>query len=658
MVTDQAGGCAEPGPTSIPAPPNRIFCMSHAMDRRMFLGMMAGAAAGAAHVGDTGERQPDRWVSYTSQESAAAQETWSVFATTCRECHAGCGMHVRCQSGRAVKAEGNPDHPVNHGGLCPRGQSAPQGLYDPDRVRHPLHGRSEETRESIPWDQAIGEVAGALKGTKRLFVVSDLQTGALAEVMQDFQRAVGLPGEVVFYQPFAYDSLRAANERLFGRRVIPRYDLRSCDLVLSFGADFLESWISDVEFAGQFGAMHHRRANFGGEMIYIGPRLSMTAANADRFIQIPAGQEYRVAMAMLQEVTRLGNGAGSAGSVGSIEGVTPETLRDLAQRFVQAGNSVALGGPNAALGPAAERLAMAVMLLNQAAGRIGPTVDFSHVHALSGVSTGAQLAEKLADLGKGDMLIVHQTNPVYSLPLLGRGIEQAGHIVFLGPMMNETAQLADWVLPVHSPLESWGDYEPWTGIHCLMQPTMGPLHETRHSGDIFLALANARGAPLQRAGQQVETFYDWLVQRWRQLQSQIAFDTSFDAFWEKALQAGGTVTEVNTQSPPSLRTENITLEPPAEPVKDLQLWLWPSILWYDGHLSNRGWLQEVPDRMSTIAWQSWVDIAPAQARQMQVRDGDILEVSGNTGRIQAPARVIGAERRRAGGERIRVAHSE
>jgi anaerobic selenocysteine-containing dehydrogenase/Fe-S-cluster-containing dehydrogenase component len=605
----------------------------------MFLGMMAGAAAGAAHVTENGERRADRWISYATQEFAAAQETWTVIATTCRECPAGCGIHVRCHGGRAIKAEGNPSHPVSHGGLCPRGQSSPQGLYDPDRVKHPLYSADGESYESAAWAQAIEELTSILKQAKRLFIVSDLQTGALAEVMQEFHRGTGLPGEVVFYEAFACEALRAANGRLFGRSVIPYYNIQKCDVVLSFGADFLESWISDVEYAWQFSEMHHRHADFGGEMLYVGPRLSMTAANADHFLQIPAGQEYRAATAVLHEMSRLGKGSDPGEPAGPVKGIPSETLREVARRFVQAENSVAVGGPIAATGLPAEKLTTAVMLMNQAAGRIGSTVDFSRVHALCGTTGGAQLRDKLADLGKGDVLIIHQANPAYSMPTLGQHIERAGHVIFLGPMMNETARLADWVLPVHSPLEAWGDYEPWTGIHCLMQPVMGPLHDTRHSGDIFLDLARACGKPLQRAGQPMETFCDWLMMRWRQLQSEIAPDTSFESFWQKARQGGGVVAETKDQPAPNLRVENIALEPPASPAEGLHLWLRPSILHYDGRMSNRGWLQEVPDRTSTIAWQSWVDISPVQARQLGVADGDVLELSGKVGQIRAPARV-------------------
>jgi len=579
-------------------------------------------------------------------------------------------MHVRCREGRVVKPEGNPNHPVNRGGLCPRGQSAPQGLYDPDRVRRPLKRkgpqgpqgpgggddaslRPSSPFESLSWSQAIAEVTDALKEAKRLFVVSDLQTGVLAETLQRFHQSRGIPGQVVFHEAFTYEALRAANGRLFGRSVIPRYRLDQCDFILSFGADFLESWISNVEFAWQFSEMHHRPPDYGGDLVYIGPRLSMTAANADHFVQIPAGQEYRAALAILQEVATL-KGLPIPGS-SEAQGPNPQSairnpqFKVIARRFVQAKNSVALGGPVGAIGPAAENLAAAVMLLNQAAGRIGTTVDFSQVHALGLTMPLAQVEELLAGLGKGDVLMVHNTNPVYHLPHLQEHIKQADHVIFLGTMLNETAALARWVLPVLSPLEMWGDYEPWTGIHCLMQPTMGPLHNARHSGDVFLALTKGSAAnaqvelttdPVAQWSElKVQTFRDALVQRWQGLHERIAPQVSFDMFWQKSLQDGGVVEPVKQQAAPSLWNQSAPTAVVPEVQEGMHLWLWPSILLFDGRLANRGWMQEVPERMSTLTWGSWVDISPATAQGLGVASGDVIEISNNLGSIQAPARV-------------------
>jgi hypothetical protein len=73
---------------------------------------------------------------------------WQFFATTCRECPTGCGMHLWHRDGRVTKAEGNPAHPVNRGGLCARGQSSLQGLYDPDRLAE-RYGLGSAARLSV-----------------------------------------------------------------------------------------------------------------------------------------------------------------------------------------------------------------------------------------------------------------------------------------------------------------------------------------------------------------------------------------------------------------------------------------------------------------------------------------------------------------------------
>jgi len=637
------------------------------------------AAQPAADPGRIGQKLPDRWISSAREQPYIRPGLWTIFATTCRECPAGCGMHVRVREGRIIKSEGNPNHPVSHGGLCPRGQSAPQGLYDPDRVRGPL-GRPAAAKSEIrdpksetgghrplPWSQALAEVTDALRNARRLFIVSDLQTGTLAEIMQQFHSSLGLPGAVAFYEAFDYESLRAANQRLFGQAAIglpnakdrvwgpvPRYRLQDCDFILSFGAEFLETWISNVEFAWQFVQMHHRGPEYRGEMVYVGPTLSMTAANADHFVPIPAGQEYRVALAILREVVRLrGSSISDFGfwisDSNDAQGSNPQ-FQEVARRFASAKNAVALGGPVGAAGPAAENLATAVMLLNRAVGAVGKTVDFSQTHALSRTTPIAQLEQMLAELTPEDVLIVHQTNPAYSLPHLRAHLGRVGHLVYIGTMLNETARMAQWVLPTHSPLEAWGDYEPWTGIHCLMQPAMGALHDTRHSGDVFLALAEQYGRPLSKAGERLMSFRDWLRLNWRQLGR--GTGTEFEAFWQQSLQRGGVFEEEKTGPMEHTRPIGeleIAVRPvgPISPIglteeaspEPMHLWLWPSIKLFDGRLANRGWMQEVPERMSTLTWGSWVDISPATAQRLKIVEGEAVEVSNESGRVTAPARI-------------------
>ena len=102
--------------------------------RRDFLKILGVSGVSAAVSGCSSETSRTL-IPYLIPENEVVpgQATW--YATVCRECPAGCGVLAKTMEGRAVKVEGNPDHPVNQGRLCARGQASLQGLYNPDRIR-------------------------------------------------------------------------------------------------------------------------------------------------------------------------------------------------------------------------------------------------------------------------------------------------------------------------------------------------------------------------------------------------------------------------------------------------------------------------------------------------------------------------------------------
>ena len=141
----------------------------------------------------------------------------------------------------------------------------------------------------------------------------------------------------------------------------------------------------------------------------------------------------------------------------------------------------------------------------------------------------------LGSVTSDDILIIHNANPVYSMPGAAEHIRRAGTVVYLGTYRDETAELATWVLPIDSPFESWGDYEPWTGVHGLIQPVTPRLHDTRAIGDILLALAEVGGQSLSSDG----TFEEWLRNRWDGLRKETAASAPSADFWTESLRAGG-----------------------------------------------------------------------------------------------------------------------
>src|SRR3989441_10559355 len=103
-----------------------------AVRRREFLKVLgAGTAAATAACSEpTGKLIP-----YLISPDQTVPGVSTYYATLCRECTTGCGVIAETRDGRTIKLEGNPEHPLNRGALCARGQAALQGLYNPDRFR-------------------------------------------------------------------------------------------------------------------------------------------------------------------------------------------------------------------------------------------------------------------------------------------------------------------------------------------------------------------------------------------------------------------------------------------------------------------------------------------------------------------------------------------
>ncbi|SNB46690.1 4Fe-4S dicluster domain-containing protein [Geobacter sp. DSM 9736] len=622
------------------------------MTRRTFMWLSGGA--GAALAAEPGRKLVNKLVPYVNPPEQTRPGEWSHFATTCRECPAGCGMMLWHRDGRVTKAEGNPAHPVNAGALCPRGQSSVQGLYDPDRIKGVWHRPRGGRKRERSWEEALREIAGSLPG-RSVAVLSSLQTGSLSEVMRRFTATFGSK-RFLLYEPFHYETLKKAHGALFGLPLVPDYRIDRCRFVISFAADFLESWISPVAYASRFGEFRGAQTQGrASRMAYVGPRFSMTAANADDFLQVPPGYERAVAVAMLKVIIDRGWSRRDLSAVrpaidrvlqdtGAIPGVSGETVTQFARLFVEAEGSVALAGPVGSSAPQALETAVACALLNYAAGRIGETVDFSRPHALSNAATEEELQRFFGTLGPSDILFIHDTNPVYTRPGTLDLIRRAGLVVFLGTMPDETAEAADWVLPIDSPLEAWGEYAPYPGVNGLLQPGMARITDSMSAGDIFLSLARRAGRPLSRPGFSQESgFRGWLAARWDEVRRAAAPGRSRDGFWTDALRGGGywqesvPAAEVRFNAGAAGMLTGVPRQ--STDPETVELWPWASVMLYDGRTANRGWIQETPDPVTSIAWGNWIDIHPRRASALKLANGEVAELTTAAGTLRAPVRI-------------------
>ena len=615
-----------------------------------------GAAAAAKH---------DKLLPFLNPNPQIVPGVTTWYATTCRECPAGCGMLVATREGRAIKCEGNPAHPINAGRLCARGQAALQGLYDPDRIRTPLRrdGRGRFTPAS--WQEALGEIGAQLaaaKGTGRVAVISDLQAGSLDELIRQWLKQFGSDRHLM-YEPLNYEALRRANGHLCGETVVPSYRLDKSDYILSLGADFLDTWISPVQFAREFASLREpgqgRRARF----VYAGPRLSMTAANADLYLPLPPGEVGIFGLAVLWAIISAKRGywstlvpimaeqerAEQAYSLMQSRGLGHEVQR-VADDFAQAKAPLAIASGPADASPAACAAGVAAGMLT--ADRLSRTVDFATPHALSTTAMRVETTAFVSALSAGevDVLVIIGGDPLYSLPPSTRfaeALRSVKSVVHVTPFANETTQIAHWVLPADTPLESWGDYSPQPGVEGLVQPVMGALYDTRAPGDALLNLFGAAGLRI-RDTFEAESYYEFLRLRWLDKHRASGVGGAFDDFWTDCLQRGGRYTPRPEPSPPHVYPSAValTLEARARPIEkhevpegQFALLPYPSASLYDGRGANKRWLQELPDPITKVAWASWIEVEPTDAQRLGIQQGDVLQLDGEHGSVRAPALV-------------------
>jgi molybdopterin-containing oxidoreductase family iron-sulfur binding subunit len=522
----------------------------------------------------------------------------------------------------------------------------------------------------VKWEDAekrLADKLGALvKGRQggRIALVSGLETGSLGRLMDEWVRALGARSRIA-YEPLAYEPLRTANRLVFGYDAIPDYAIGDAAYLLSFGADFLETWLSPVGYAADFARMHAFANGRAGTFVHIEPRQSMTAANADEWVRNAPGSEGVLALAMLKVILDEGLQAPGAdvnalrAAVRSVDldataaasGVPAETIRRVAQGFARSGGGLAIGGGAAAFGTNATETLVAVNLLNVAVGAVGNRIRFGAGSAFSKASPYAEMLRLTEAMAKGEVevLILVGVNPVYTMPARAGFVEALAKVplsVALSSRPTETTARASLVLPMLHPLESWGDYMAEEGVIGLMQPTMGPVQiegkpvEARSPGDILLAVGRqALGAEEGKGPLQWASFEEYLQEEWKKLAKEYGGGRPWAEFWEEALRRGGVWRPAAT-GPVAARVDASRI--PVAPAKlegegSHALLVYPSARFYDGRSADLPWLQEAPDAMTQITWDGWVEIPAETAARLGVREGDVVKLTSPHGSVELPA---------------------
>jgi molybdopterin-containing oxidoreductase family iron-sulfur binding subunit len=582
--------------------------------RRDFIKVVGAAGAASATIGCTQE-QVEKLIPYLVSPDETVPGVSTYYATTCRECAAGCGVIAETRDGRAIKLEGNPEHPLNRGALCARGQAALQGLYNPDRYRAPMLRRGSGL-ERTTWDDALrvfaqklAEMRTAGRAGGAVFI-NQHESGSFPVFLDTWLAAYGMPPHISYDAQSDFAAIAANRESL--QVSWPRHDFRAARLIVSLGADFLDAWGPSVTYQLDWA---EARADFARapRLVYVGPRRTLTGLNADEWIDCRPGSELAIARMLSGDLPLV-----QAAQVSGVDAVRLERLRS---EFLAAAPSLVLGGGSM-------DVALAANALNRARGNVGVTVlPGQPISGYDGMNshTDVRVAADAMRGGSVPMLMVRNVDPAYTLGNAGAFAEAMSRVPFkvsFSSIMDETSELCDLILPDHHSLEQWGEAVPTPGTIGLQQPTMEPVFDTRATADALLAVA--KSDPITAARYPVSSYRDWLVSRFP------GGASGLTAALPRGIVSGPTPVRV-TRRGAAARVST------ADAQRGMYLVLYNHPLLGDGRGANKPWLQELPDPVTKILWQTVAEIHPQTAERLGVRNGDRLSVRTSAGLLTLPA---------------------
>ncbi len=628
------------------------------LERRSFIKLVVAGSAGVAAAACRTQTRTIAPLLIPEEHITPGVAYWS--RGVCRQCDAGCGVLVKrmeaivpltvdgkpFRQSRLVakKLEGNPDHPLNQGGLCARGQAALEATYHPMRLAGPMRragSRGGGTFEPVQWTAALAtlkrEVAAAPAGA--VGWLGRPLRGTEADLVDGWIEKVG--GHRWEYR--ALPAPRAAADAARLER------LGDADFVLSFG-NFLEGWPGQAPTTRAYSRFRRGRR---GVFFQVEPRMSLTASNADRWIGVRPGTEGIFALGVAAELRARhparfatadtppapeGLDAYAAPAVEEACGVQAGAVQEAASALAAATHPLVVGGPSAYAYPNGafhERAIGFLAALTDGTSRPASVAD----DATGATAFAAPLP------APPRVLILHDVNPVFSAPpgwKLDAWLRAIPTIVVLATLPDESVLGADLVLPLSTTLESWADDERRTHggslVATLNAPAMKPLHDTRSLLEIVVGLDESAGGASENPGR------DAIQRHWRALQTEFAPSQAFTAFWAEAVGRGGFWTAPAASAPrPPQHAHPVApspVPPPtaAAPTSDypLHLRLYESPLFGDGAGSWLTWLQELPDPTSSAMWCSWVEVHPRLAAKLGLQQGDGVWVESSAGKIELP----------------------
>jgi len=533
------------------------------------------------------------------------------------------------------------------------GQAGVQGHYNPDRITTPMM-RSGGSLSPVSWDEALAvldEKLGAVSGDRFAWFTGTV-SGHQSALLTNHLDVMGSKTHYV-HEVVNNAVSRAVNQDMLGE-ANPRLRLDKAKMIVSFGADFIGVGQSPVQYAGQYAKFRTNKER--GLLVQVESKMSLTGGNADLWLAIKPGTEAVLALGMANlllnkikvsdagipaDVRTLIDDYGIT-KVAQTTGIAGDRIQRVTQLLSERSPSLVMAGPGVEGQAQGYATTAAIMMLNHILGNVGKTIEsagdfpFPQLMAKQGGTADLLAFAEAAKAKKLDAVIFYGSNPVFNAPQslgLAEAMSNIGFKVAISQFPDETTMAADLVLPADSYLEDWGTLVPANqaegdAIH-VQQPLMEKLNaETKGLGEILLTLLKQRKN--DEYGQ-FEDYYAYLRNAFASMPTSVKNNAkNNNEFWNAALQAGVVNVKAGAKT---LKSTVVSFDAPVVDASATGLTLVPSprLGLYDGRHANLPWLQEAPDQISKVVWDSWAEMHPSTAAKLGIKNLELVKVTSAQG---------------------------
>ena len=552
------------------------------------------------------------------EDVTPGKATW--YASTYYDGNSYANILVKTREGRPIFIKGNPDHGVSKGAVNPQIIASVLSLYDGERLTTAT--KNGEPIETATVDNEIKAALAKIKAKngKVVLVSNTLASPSAYRAVADFASTItgstqvneegeevassGASFEHIEYDAVSYYGIRKANELSFGKNVIPDYDFTEAKTIVSFGADFLNSWLLPTQFAHQYGTRRNPDGKWMSKHYQFEANMSITGSNADERLMIKPSEEAGVIAAIIKA---LGGNAGVAPNLPA--SVSEEAIQVIANDLkASKGNAIVVAGSN--------NVAIQVLVnkLNHIIGAYATTINLNNPIQLF-KSQDDRMMKLVDGINKGkapNAIIFMGVNPVYSTPngkALAEKLAGIELTVSTGAYADETTSNCMYAVPDHHALEAWNDFAPKANEYAIAQPTIRPLHATNAAQESLLVWAGKAN----RQGKDSRVYYDYIRETWKAHGYNESKFADFDAFLNTTIH--NSALSLSASAPSSPAFDDSALNGVSKQLPqggDLEVVLYQKAGIGIGTQAGNPWLQEMPDPISKVTWDNYITMNPLE----------------------------------------------